>query len=178
VVSAAAPIASGGPWNTPGLDFFDGMGQANVDDVRLYFSDPDAARANNGQDRDEVLTTTLDQQTEMLKSLLSETDAAVLTGGFAEWLLRQEQTGLAPGDEGWWDHQVAQFSPWGFDLDAVAVRVKVWHGRHDRFVSFRHGAWLADHIPSAEAVISDADGHLTLVLDRIGDVHDWLADHS
>lgn len=76
----------------------------------------------------------------MLKSLLSDTDAAVLTGEFAEWLLRQEQTGLAPGDEEWWDHQVAQFSSWGFDLDAVAVRVKVWRGRHDRFVSFRHGA--------------------------------------
>jgi hypothetical protein len=34
--------------------------------------------------------------------------------------------------------------------------------------------WLVDHIPGAEAALSETDGHLTVVLDRIGDVHEWL----
>ena len=129
------------------------------------------------QDRDEVLATTLDEQAQMLASLLSDVDAAVLTGEFAEWLLRAEQLGLAPGDQGWWDDAEAQFSPWGFDLGSVRVPVKVWHGRHDKFSPFQHGQWLADHIPGAERALSDSDGHLTLVTKRMGDVHDWLIDH-
>jgi pimeloyl-ACP methyl ester carboxylesterase len=68
-------------------------------------------------------------------------------------------------------------SPWGFDPESIRVPVKVWHGRHDRFVPFQHGRWLADHIPGAESSLSDADGHLTLVLERIGEVHEWLTSH-
>jgi hypothetical protein len=81
----------------------------------------------------------VDQQNEMLESLLSPTDAAALTGEFAEWMLRHTQDGLAPGDQGWWDDGAAEFLPWGFDIGSVSVPVKVWHGRHDRFVPFQHG---------------------------------------
>ena len=176
-VVAAAVLAGGAPWDAPGLDFFDGMGHDNIDDINLYLSDPDAARKKNLQDRNEVLATTVDQQTEMLASLLSATDAAVLTGEFAEWLLRAEQNGLAAGDQGWWDDGVAHFAPWGFDLASVRVPVKVWHGDHDQFLPVQHGRWLAEHIPGAESALSDTDGHLTLVIKRIGDVHDWLINH-
>jgi len=176
-ILAAALVASSAPWDADGLDFLAGMGQGNVDEVRLYFSDPATARVKNRCDRDEVLATTLDQQIEMLGSLLSPTDAAALSGEFAEWLLRTEQQGLAPSDQGWWDDGAAQFAPWGFDIGSVSVPVKVWHGHHDRFVPFQHGQWLADHVPGAEAALSDTDGHLTLVMRRLGDVHDWLIEH-
>ena len=176
-ILAAALVASSAPWDADGLDFLAGMGQGNVDEVRLYFSDPATARVKNRRDRDEVLATTSAEQQEMLRTLLSPTDAAALTGEFAEWLLLTEQTGLQPGDEGWWDDQAAQFSPWGFQPEAVRVPVKIWHGRHDRFVPLSHGQWLVDHVPGAESALSDTDGHLTLVIERIGDVHDWLTGH-
>lgn len=176
-VLAAAVLASAAPWDADGLNFFAGMGQGNVDDVKLYFSDPDTARAKNVEDRDAVLATTLAQQQEMLSTLLSETDAAVLSGEFAAWLLRTEQTGLGPGDEGWWDDQAAQFAPWGFAPAAVTAPVKIWHGRHDRFVPIDHGRWLADHVAGADSELSDTDGHLTLVIEKIGAVHDWLIRH-
>jgi pimeloyl-ACP methyl ester carboxylesterase len=177
LVVAAALLASGAPWDAPGLDFFAGMGQDNIDDIELSFSDPSAARQKTLEDRDSVLETTPDQLVEEFASLLSPADAAVLTGEFAAWLLRAEQGGLAPGDQGWWDDGSALLAPWGFDPDSVRVPVKLWHGRQDRFVPFQHGQWLADHIPGAESALNDADGHLTLVLDRIGEVHDWLRSH-
>jgi pimeloyl-ACP methyl ester carboxylesterase len=177
LVAAVAVLGSLAPWDAPGLDFFAGMGQGNVDEIKLYHSDPSAARKKSVEDREEVLATTVDQQTEALASLLSAPDAAVLTGEFAEWLLSTEQGGLAPGDQGWWDDGVALMAPWGFDIGSIGGPVKVWHGRHDRFSPFQHGRWLADHIPGAEAAIDDSDGHLTLVTRRIGDVHEWLVSH-
>ncbi len=68
-------------------------------------------------------------------------------------------------------------SPWGFDIDSVSIPVKVWHGRHDRFVPFQHGQWLAEHIPGAEAELSETDGHLTLFTNRVPEVHEWLLAH-
>jgi pimeloyl-ACP methyl ester carboxylesterase len=88
----------------------------------------------------------LDQQARMLASLVSATDAAALTGEFAEWLLRTEQDGLARGDQGWWDDGAAHLSAWGFEPGSVRVPVKVWHGRHDRFLPFQHGQWFADRM--------------------------------
>jgi hypothetical protein len=51
------------------------------------------------------------------------------------------------------------------------------HGRHDQFVLFSHGEWLAAHILGVEARLLDHDGHLTLLAHRIGEVHSWLARH-
>ena len=176
-VVAAAVLGSMAPWGAPALDFFGGMGQGNIEEIELYLSDPVAARAKNMQDRDEVLGTTVEQQSQMLASLLSATDAEALTGEFAEWLLHTEQNGLAAGDQGWWDDGAAHMSQWGFDIEGIHVPVKVWHGRHDQFSPFQHGQWLADHISGAEASLSDSDGHLTLVTHRIGEVHDWIIKH-
>jgi pimeloyl-ACP methyl ester carboxylesterase len=111
----------------------------------------------------------------MLKTLLTPADAAVLTGEFAEYLAWTGREGLAPGAQGWWDDGEAFTSPWGFELAAIEVPLLLMHGRHDQFVPFGHGQWLAAHIPAAEARLLDDDGHLTLLTGRIGEVHAWLA---
>jgi len=151
------------------------MGQDNVDDIRLYLSDPAAARAKSRKDRLDALERNPDQLGEALKTLLSATDAAVLVDDFADWLILCGRDGLATSDEGWWEDGVAHLSPWGFDLEAIRIPVQVWHGRQDRFVPFQHGEWLAAQVPNAEAHLSDSDGHLTLQLHRIPEVHRWLA---
>jgi pimeloyl-ACP methyl ester carboxylesterase len=71
---------------------------------------------------------------------------------------------------------VAATGPWGFELSAITVPVLVMHGRQDKFVPFGHGEWIAAHIPGVQARLLENDGHLTLFVNRIGEVHTWLAD--
>jgi pimeloyl-ACP methyl ester carboxylesterase len=178
LVTAAASLASLAPSDADGLDWFDGMGQDNVDDFKLQQTDKAAARAKLEEEREENLAATGEDLAGMLKTLLTPADAAVLTGEFAEYLAWTGREGLAPGAQGWWDDGEAFGRPWGFELSAIEVPVLLMHGRQDQFVPFGHGRWLAERIPGVEARLLDDDGHLTLLTDRIGEVHAWLAERS
>ena len=156
LVTAAASLASPAPYGAEGLDYFAGMGQENVDDFSLFLTDEDAAKA--------------------IESLLTPTDAAALRGELAEYLTASQQAGLAPGIEGWFDDNCT-VRPWGFDLADITVPVLLLHGRQDMFVPFGHGEWLAAHIPGVEARLLDDDGHLTLLQNRVPEVHAWLSEH-
>jgi len=177
-VSAAAAIGSIAPYGAPGLDFFSGMGQENVDDIHLMLNDPEGARRKTGEDREAMLAMSLEELRRADPTLVSAADAAVLAGPFGEHFHRCVQDGLAPGAEGWIEDGEAHLAPWGFALDEIRVPVRVWHGGQDQFVPFAHGQWLAAHIPRAQSSFSDADGHLTVVDRRIAEVHDWLLGSS
>ena len=174
LVVAVASLASPAPFDAEGLDYYEGMGEMNVDDIRMSIEDPVAARAKCEEDRIEYMATEPDTIVESISTLVSEVDAEALTGELAEFYVACARDGLAPGADGWWDDGVALVSPWGFDLDAIRTPVLVRHGRQDRFVPFGHGEWLAQRIPSAKAALSDDDGHLTLVANHIAATHEWL----
>ena len=174
LVPAVGVLASVAPWGADGLDYFAGMGELNVDDVRLFFEDRAAARAKCEQDRLEYLQVSAEQLHELLKTLLSPADAAVLTGELAQYLVDCTRSGLAPGAEGWWEDEVALNEPWGFELGAIRTPVLLYHGRQDRFVPFGHGEWLAGHIPGVRAELTDDDGHLTLTERHLEQIHAWL----
>jgi pimeloyl-ACP methyl ester carboxylesterase len=174
LVPAVAVLASPAPLKAAGLDYFEGMGQLNVDDTVLMLEDPVAARAQREQERLEMLGMTPEGLLELLNTLLSPTDAAALSGELAEYLVAATGSGLAPGWEGWWDDDVAFLEPWGFELDSIRTPVLLRHGREDRFVPFGHGEWLARHIPGVQAELTDDDGHLTLTERHLDDVHAWL----
>jgi pimeloyl-ACP methyl ester carboxylesterase len=177
LAAAAASLASLAPYGVAGLDWFDGMGQLNVDDFRLMAADEKAARVKLDEDREAFLGASPDELAERMKSLLSPVDAALLAGELGEFLVYSMREGLAPGGQGWWDDSFAQARPWGFDLAQISVPVLLLHGRHDQFVPFAHGQWLAAHIPGAEAWLFDDEGHLSLMEHRVGEVHAWLASH-
>jgi pimeloyl-ACP methyl ester carboxylesterase len=177
LVTAAAALASPAPYGAEGLDFFAGMGQDNVDDMRLALTDPAASRAKVEKDRAELLATPPEEMAKAMESLLTPTDAAALSGELAVYLASSTQDGLAPGSQGWFDDNCMITRPWGFDLASIAVPVLLLHGREDMFVPFSHGEWLAAHIPGVEPRLSDDDGHLTLLQNRIPEVHAWLAGH-
>ncbi len=176
LVTAAASLASPAPSDAEGLDWFDGMGQDNVDDFKLQMSDKEAARAKLETQREETLAASGEDLAGLLKTLLTPVDAAALTGEFAEYLAYTGREGLAPGSQGWWDDGEALSQAWGFELSAIEVPVLLVHGRQDQFVPFGHGQWLAARVPGVEARLLDNDGHLTLITERIGEVHAWLAE--
>src|SRR5690349_4028771 len=117
------------------------------EDMQLFLSDREAARKKARKDWEQELSVTPDRLTESLKTLLSDADAAVVTGEFAEHMVRGIRDGLADGDQGWWDDWVADVAPWGFEFESIRVPIQVWHGRKDRFVPFQHGEWLVEHVP-------------------------------
>jgi pimeloyl-ACP methyl ester carboxylesterase len=174
LVTAAASLASLAPLDAEGLDWFAGMGALNADDTRLFLRDREAARAKLDADREEILGASAADVVKGLQTLLSPTDAAALNDGLADFLVYCDHEGLAPGNEGWWDDGVAHCTPWGFELSAISVPVLLMHGRQDQFVPFGHGQWLAAHIPGVEARLLDHDGHLTLLTNRVPEVHAWL----
>ena len=175
LVCAVASLASLAPFDADGLDYFAGMGQENVDDTRLFLADEAEARAKTEKDREEFLAAGPDDIATGMATLLTPTDAAVLTGELAKFLTSSMQDGLAPGAQGWWE-DTCMILPWGFDLADISVPVLLLHGKHDMFVPFGHGEWLAAHIPSVEARLSEDDGHLTLFQYRVPEVHAWLSE--
>jgi pimeloyl-ACP methyl ester carboxylesterase len=175
-VAAAASLASLAPYDSEGLDWYAGMGQANVDDFQLFFKDEAAARAKTDQDREDAKDLTAEAVNKQLGTLLTPTDAAVVPE-MAEFLASSTRAGLAPGSQGWWDDNRCLALPWGFELGAISVPVLLLHGRQDQFVPFGHGEWLARHIPGVEARLLDGDGHLTLRANRVPEVHAWLSEH-
>ena len=169
-------LASPAPWGVDGVDYFSGMGELNAKDTLLMLEDPVAARAKCERDRIEILTQDLPELMESLKTLLTPVDAAALTGELGEYLIDSFRSGMATSSDGWWDDEVAMLEPWGFDLGMIRTPVLLLHGRHDRFVPFAHGQWLANAIAGVDARLSENDGHLTLTARRLDEVHAWLLD--
>jgi pimeloyl-ACP methyl ester carboxylesterase len=177
LVVAVAVLASVAPYGSPDLDYYDGMGELNIEDTRLLLEDPVAARAKCEGDREEMLLADADSLMRFLRTLLSPVDTAVLTGELVEFVVASIRAGLAPGADGWWDDGLALVGSWGFDLDSIAVPVLLRHGRQDRFVPFAHGEWFARHIPAVEALLTDDDGHLTLTVRHLESINAWLLSH-
>jgi pimeloyl-ACP methyl ester carboxylesterase len=194
LVAAAASLASLAPFDADGLDYFDGMAPENVDDTLLYFTDETAARAKTDRDRAEILAEAPGDATETADDaaanheatnhevadgvgpVLPPVDEAAIAEGLGDFFATTMRDGLAPGSDGWWEDNCL-LRPWGFSVADITVPVLLLHGRQDAFVPFGHGQWLAAHIPGVKPLLLDDDGHLSLLQNRVPEVHWWLADH-
>ena len=173
---AAATIAGVGAADAPDLDWLDGMGEGNQAEFGAAFEGRERVTAFLREDATGLTGARPDQLAEAMRPHLSAVDAEALTGELAEFLLGSIQAGLAPGVEGWVEDDLAFVSPWGFDLGSIAVPVLVWQGEEDLMVPGAHGRWLREHVPGAEGGVLPGEGHLTLFVHRVTDVHAWLAE--
>lgn len=177
-VIAAAALASVAPYDAEGLDFLEGMGEQNVEEISAIFEGEDVHRASMEQQRHELLSATPEQLVELWQTLLGPCDREVATGVLAAFLLDHIRAGIGSGGDGWIDDDLAFVTPWGFDLASIRVPVQLWQGEQDRFVPYGHGVWLAAHIRTVDARLTAEDGHLTLAERRVPEVHRWLLEHA
>jgi pimeloyl-ACP methyl ester carboxylesterase len=175
---AAATLASVGPYGADGLDFLDGMGEMNVQEFQLMLErTPEELDQAVVQSQAELFSAGPDGLRQAMLTVLSPLDQETMTAEFAEWGYRVMSEGAATRIEGWRDDDLACVKPWGFELSDIRVPVLLLQGTEDLMVPPAHGRWLAAHIPGVEAEISETEGHLTLLRDRVPDVHAWLLQH-
>ena len=171
-LAGVAPVGEGGldqeAWERD-------MGPENVRDFRAALQGRAVLRPVMEQEVAEMAGVTADDITAAFGQLLTDVDAAVLTGEFAEYIAEDFRRSCEQGVAGILEDTMTITRPWGFDLAVIDVPVAVWQGRQDAMVPFGHGQWLAEHVPGARARLFDDEGHLTLVrqLDRIlGDLRE------
>jgi pimeloyl-ACP methyl ester carboxylesterase len=173
-VAAAATLASAAPYAADGLDWMAGMGEDNLREFSAAVEGPDALAPLLEELAGAVLAAQPEEVVVALQTLVSPPDRAVLTGEQAEDMVASLHAGVEERRDGWVDDDLAFVKPWGFDLRAMTVPVLLWQGRQDLMVPAAHGEWLAGRVGNVEPHISDADGHLTLAVTRLGEIHDWL----
>ncbi len=177
-VVAASCISGVAPYLAEGLDWTEGMGEANVEEFGL------ATGGNDGRlmaaleaAAEGMRAASPEQMVGEISSILSPEDEATMRGDFGLVVADQTRQGLAEGPFGMFDDDLAFVSPWGFDPASIRVPTQVWQGGEDLMVPAAHGAWLAARIPGAEAHLDPTLGHLTVVATRISEVHRWLLGH-
>lgn len=176
LIVAAAAYASPAPYSADGLDWFAGMAEDNIEEFRTAldgrgplerFVEAQAPGLVNADPKGFV---------QAFRSFLSPADAAVMTEDLASFLISHIREGIQERRDGWIDDDIAFVTPWGYELSQIRIPVLLMHGEQDWFVPFSHGEWLASRITNVEARFSADDGHLTLSVLRVPEVHAWLLD--
>jgi len=109
---------------------------------------------------------------------LDPADRAVLEDPvWAQVLVESWTEAFRQGIEGpWWD-LVLGARPWGFELGDVATIVRLWFGGADRIVPPEMGAYLSRALPMSDARYFPAEGHFSIVANRLGEVIARMATH-
>ncbi len=174
---AAACLASVAPYTAEDLDFLAGMGQDNLDEFGAAVKGEEALTAFLNEQAPPFLEAAPESIAEHMSTILSPPDQAVFTGAFGKDLASVMQNGVQGSINGWLDDDLAFVRNWGFSPSSIQVPLQIWQGRQDLMVPYSHGEWLAKTIPQAETHLNEEDGHLTLYVNRIPEVHAWLGKH-
>ena len=137
------------PFEAEGLDWFAGMGEANIEEFGLMSQGREHALAALDEERQVMLGAAPSELFDGVASLLSDVDRqAMADDELARWLAVSCAEGFRDSAEGWVDDDIAFTSPWGFDVGDVTGDIRIWQGEQDRFVPAAHARWLAAHIPA------------------------------
>jgi pimeloyl-ACP methyl ester carboxylesterase len=173
-VAAAASIA---PPDRPELDLTEGMGEGNIVEFGLAQQGEEALRPALERDFAGLGELDVPGFIEAMRPFLSDVDAAALDGELGAYVLAGFRRSLARSVDGWVDDDLAFTRSWGFVLESIRVPTLVVQGRQDLMVPWAHGEWLAHNLPSAEAWLREDEGHLTLFVNVVPHIHEWLLAH-
>jgi pimeloyl-ACP methyl ester carboxylesterase len=173
-VVAVAAVASIAPPDRPDIELTEGMGEGNVIEFALALEGEEALRPALERDFGALAELDVAGFVETMRPFLSDVDAAALDGEFGAYGLDSFRRALARNVDGWVDDDLAFVRPWGFELELIDPPILVVQGRQDLMVPWAHGEWLARNLPAAEAWLREEEGHLTLFVDLVPDIHEWL----
>ena len=173
---AAATMAGVAPFTAEGLDWLDGMGAENVEEIGAATAGEAQLTSYLEAEAASLATITGPEVADGLGDLISAADKAAATGEFADHLAASFRAAVRTGIAGWRDDDLAFTSDWGFTMAeaGAGAPVAVWQGDQDMMVPWAHGNWLAVHIPGAVAHLLPGEGHLTLGITSFGAILDDL----
>ena len=147
------------PPNAPGLDWFDGMTDGNVNDFSAATHDaPEFAERLRAQAEE----TRADPHSflRQLDPQMTDVDRHAVRGAPIRVQLADAYAdGLGNGPDGWEDDVIALRSDWGFAFESITGPVLFWHGAQDNFAPAQHALWLAAQIPGARILVQERTAH-------------------
>lgn len=151
------------------------MGPENAEGFALARSDTPEYAKELAAAAESAREVTGEQVVALFGGTVDEVDKATLTGEFAEGIAAGLRAGVRGGIAGWHDDEQAILHEWGFVLDDPAMApVAIWQGDQDRQVPYAHGQWLAQNVTGARAHLIPAEGHFSIVANRIDGILDDL----
>jgi pimeloyl-ACP methyl ester carboxylesterase len=173
-VIRTAALVSIAPTDAPGLEWFDGMAQANIDDYisadrsLVMFTERLVQRADRmRRDPDSLL--------DELRNELTASDLRVVDDAAMRRLITDTYSeAIRFGADGWIDDALAFRRDWGFRLADITGPVRLWHGSDDSFSPVGHTRWLATQIPHAEMQLQMDIAHFGAV-EILPQTLAWLA---
>ncbi|WP_291378160.1 alpha/beta fold hydrolase [Demequina sp.] len=162
-VSAAVSVSGLAPYDAARLDWFAGMYDGGVAELRTAVTGADALRA---------FLEDLDDD----PAMFTEADIEALEGTWSSFG-GLAAAGVAEGLGGVVSDNLAYVNPWGFAVESVAVPTLLVHGTDDRIVPVSHSHWLEQHVPGVHLWERPGDGHIS-VMGAGFDVLDWLIAHA
>ncbi len=164
-ISGVVSLGGLAPRESPGLDWFAGMGPTSHASLRAALDGVDGKRRHEQENADAPIDFTAG-------------DWTALTGPWG-WLGEVAAAGMASGIDALIDDDIAYVTPWGVDLEAVIAPVLLCHGGDDHVVPPGHSAWLAAHLSTAELWTLPGESHISsLAAEHHGadDALRWLAE--
>jgi pimeloyl-ACP methyl ester carboxylesterase len=174
LVAAAASLASPAPYADEQLDWMAGMGKENIAEFGAAIEGRGAIGPFVEAAAQDMSRSSPESLAQALGSLLSPVDAAAVTGDLAIYLVEGMQEGIRARRDGWMDDDLAFVKAWGFDPTQIRIPLLLVHGAQDKMVPFAHGECLAGKLPGAEARWLPEEGHLSLMVNQVAGVHEWL----
>jgi pimeloyl-ACP methyl ester carboxylesterase len=169
VVASVVPIDAG-------IDWTEGMGPENLEEFALALEGGPAFEAAIEAAGAFLSDSSPANVLEVMGGLLSVPDRAVLDDDALRRAFAESTAyGFVEGWRGFFDDDVAIFTPWGFDPTTIETSVDVFFGDADLMVPAAHGQWLARHLPTATAHHHPAEGHLSIFANHLDELVAALA---
>lgn len=171
---AVATVGGVAPYGMEDLDFLEGMGIENINEMNAALRGEVALKEWMKTEGPACQTMASDSLFQSFGSLLPPVDKKFLTDALTDGLAETIRLSLKKGFQGWIDDDLAFVNPWGFNLENITIPTMIWQGHLDKMVPLSHGQWLSKHIKNSTPCIYPDEGHVSILIGRQRDILEGL----